>query len=80
VPGFAKRPDNMLNPARWTSQGYASGCRLASTLGGAAATFVLEPVLHVDRSADNVPWTGGKTAYTGINRCADNALEIYETA
>jgi hypothetical protein len=31
--GFTKRHDNMLNPARWTAQGYASGCRLASTLG-----------------------------------------------
>jgi hypothetical protein len=36
--GFAERPNNLLNharSARWTSQGYASGCRLASTLGAA---------------------------------------------
>jgi hypothetical protein len=33
VADFAKRPDNMLNLARWTAQGYALTCRLASTLG-----------------------------------------------
>jgi hypothetical protein len=40
--GFAKRPNNLLNHARfarWTAQGYASGCRLASTLGNLMETL-----------------------------------------
>jgi hypothetical protein len=70
---------NLARFARWTAPLYAGLPVSINVRGRKPLSFLkpapaLKPMLHADRFADNVPWSGDETTHTGINRYADNAL------